>query len=126
MENMVHQFAVVFCAFLLSDFHGYFVYGTNKSKGSGNEHQQQLFNLLVSQNRRFEILESRNRELLAMVERQSKQMSHMTSNILELQETVEKQRHQLDSVYKILNDNKNDNRTETYINDNTDQKSKNN
>lgn len=61
-----------------------------------------------------------------MVERQTKQMSHMASNILELQETVEKQRHQLDSVYKILNDNKNDNRTETYINDNTDQKSKNN
>lgn len=126
MENMVHQFAVVFCAFLLSDFHGYFVYGANKSKGSDNEHQQLIFNLLVSQNRRFEILESRNRELLAMVERQSKQMSHMTSNILELQETVEAQRHQLDSVYKILNDNKNDNRTETYINDNTDQKSKNN
>lgn len=50
----------------------------------------------------------------------------MASNILELQETVEKQRHQLDSVYKILNDNKNDNRAETYINDNTDQKSKNN
>lgn len=61
-----------------------------------------------------------------MVERQTKQMSHMASNILELQETVEKQRHQLDSVNKILNDNKNDNRTETYINDNTDQKSKNN
>lgn len=61
-----------------------------------------------------------------MVERQTKQMSHMASNILELQETGEKQRHQLDSVYKILNDNKNDNRTETYINDNTDQKSKNN
>lgn len=126
MENMVHQFAVVFCAFLLSDFHGYFVYGTNKSKGSGNEHQQQLFNLLVSQNRRFEILESRNRELLAMVERQSKQMSHMTSNILELQETVEAQRHQLDSVYKILKENTNDKRNGTYINDNTDQKSKNN
>lgn len=126
MENMVNIFAVVFCAFLLSDFHGYFVYGTNKSKGSDNEHQQQLFNLLVSQNRRFEILESRNRELLAMVERQSKQMSHMTSNILELQETVEAQRHQLDSVYKILKENTNDKRTETYINDNTDQKSKNN
>lgn len=61
-----------------------------------------------------------------MVEKQTKQMSHMASNILELQETVEKQRHQLDSVYKMLNDNKNDNRTETYINDNTDQKSKNN
>lgn len=102
------------------------MYGANKSKGSDNEHQQQLFNLLVSQNRRFEILESRNRELLEMVERQTKQMSHMASNILELQETVEKQRHQLDSVNKILNDNKNDNRTETYINDNTDQKSKNN
>lgn len=126
MENMVHQFAVVFCAFLLSDFHGYFVYGTNKSKGSDNEHQQQLFNLLVSQNRRFEILESRNRELLAMVERQTKQMSHMASNILELQETVEKQRHQLDSVYKILKENTNDKRNGTYINDNTDQKSKNN
>lgn len=126
MENMVHPFAVVFCAFLLSDFHGYFVYGANKSKGPDNEHQQLIFNLLVSQNRRFEILESRNRELLEMVERQTKQMSHMASNILELQETVEKQRHQLDSVYKILNDNKNDNRAETYINDNTDQKSKNN
>lgn len=126
MENMVHQFAVVFCAFLLSDFHGYFVYGTNKSIGPGNEHQQQLFNLLVSQNRRFEILESRNRELLAMVERQSKQISHMTSNILELQETVEAQRHQLDSVYKILKENTNDKRTGTYIIDNTDQKSKNN
>lgn len=126
MENMVNPFAVVFCAFLLSDFHGYFVYGADKSKDSDNEHQQQLFNLLVSQNRRFEILESRNRELLAMVERQTKQMSHMASNILELQETVERQRHQLDSVYKIVNDNKNDNRTETYINDNTDQKSKNN
>lgn len=126
MENMVHPFAVVFCAFLLSDFHGYFVYGANKSKGPDNEHQQLIFNILVSQNRRFEILESRNRELLEMVERQTKQMSHMASNILELQETVEKQRHQLDSVYKILNDNKNDNRTETYINDNTDQKSKNN
>lgn len=126
MENMVHQFAVVFCAFLLSDCRGYFVYGTNKSIGPDNEHQQQLFNLLVSQNRRFEILESRNRELLAMVERQSKQMSHMTSNILELQETVEAQRHQLDSVYKILKENTNDKRNGTYINDNTDQKSKNN
>lgn len=102
------------------------MYGTNKSKGPDNEQQQQLFNLLVSQNRRFEILESRNRELLAMVERQSKQMSHMTSNILELQETVEAQRHQLESVYKILKENTNDKRTETYINDNTDQKSKNN
>lgn len=126
MENMVNIFAVVFCAFLLSDFHGYFVYGANKSKCSDNEHQQQLFNLLVSQNRRFEILESRNRELLAMVERQSKQMSHMTSNILDLQETVEAQRHQLDSVYKILKENANDKRTETYINGNKDQKSKNN
>lgn len=61
-----------------------------------------------------------------MVERQSKQMSHMTSNILELQETVEAQRHQLDSVYKILKENTNDKRNGTYINDNTDQKSKNN
>lgn len=102
------------------------MYGANKSKGSDNEHQQLIFNLLVSQNRRFEILESRNRELLEMVERQTKQMSHMASNILELQETVEKQRHQLESVYKILKENTNDNRTETYINDNTDQKSKNN
>lgn len=50
----------------------------------------------------------------------------MTRNIIELQETVERQRHQLDSVYKIMNENTNDNRTETYINDNTDQKSKNN
>lgn len=50
----------------------------------------------------------------------------MTSNILELQETVEAQRHQLDSVYKILKENTNDKRNGTYINDNTDQKSKNN
>lgn len=125
MENMVNPFAVVFCAFLLSGFHRSFVYGAEKNAVSDDEQQQQLSNLLVSQNRRFELLESRYRELKATVERQTKQISHMASTIQELQETVTKQRRQLDGVYKILDENTNDKRAETYINDNTDQKSKN-
>lgn len=122
---MATPFAVIFCAFLLSDFHKSFVCGADKNKGSDNELQQQLLNLLVSQNRRFELLESRNRELQATFEKQTKQMSHVVSNIKELQETIVKQRQQLDDVYKILNENtehENDKRTETYVKDRKDQK----
>lgn len=125
---MATPFAVIFCAFLLSEFHKSFVCGADKNKGSDNELQQQLLNLLVSQNRRFELLESRNRELQATFEKQTKQMSHVVSNIKELQETIVKQRQQLDDVYKILNENtehENDKRTETYVKDRKDQKSKN-
>lgn len=55
-------------------------------------------------------------------------MSNVVSNIKELQETIVKQRQQLDDVYKILNENtehENDKRTETYVKDRKDQKSKN-
>lgn len=125
---MATLFAVIFCAFLLSDLHKSFVSGADKIKGSDNELQQQLLNLMVSPNRRFELLESRNRELQATFEKQTKQIGRMASNIKELQETVVKQRQQLDGVYKILNENaehENDKRTETYVKDRKDQKSKN-
>lgn len=48
----------------------------------------------------------------------------MASTIKELQETITKQRQQLDGVYKILDENTDDKRAETHINDHTDQKSK--
>lgn len=122
MEIMVYPFAVVLWAFLLSNFHQSFVGGAAKSEVSYNE---QLLDLLVSQNQRFELLESRNRELQATIERQTNQIDHMASTLQEFQETVTKQRQQLDGIYKILDENTNDKRTETHINDNTDQKSKN-
>lgn len=122
MEIMVYPFAVVLLAFLLSNFHQSFVSGAAKSEVSYNE---QLLDLLVSQNQRFELLESRNRELQATIERQTNQIGHMASTLQEFQETVTKQRQQLDGIYKILDENANDKRTETHINDNTDQKSKN-
>lgn len=123
MEKMVNLFAFVFCAFLLSNLHRSFVYGADKSEVYDNE---QLLNLLVSQNRRFEVLETRNRELQTTVERQTYQICHMASTIKELQETITKQRQQLDGVYKILDENRNDKRAETHINDHTVQKSKKN